>query len=38
MSPVRAALLAQEAESLRQQLSRTIMEMQARKEETNVGV
>ena len=36
MSPNKASLLAQEAESLREQLAKIIMELQARKEETNV--
>lgn len=37
LSPKKAAILTQEAESLREQLSTTLTELQARKEETNVG-
>jgi hypothetical protein len=37
LSPKKAAILAQEAESLREQLSKTLTELQARKEETNVS-
>jgi hypothetical protein len=37
MSPKKAALLAQEADSLNDQLSRALKELQARKEESNVG-
>jgi hypothetical protein len=38
MSPSKATLLAQEAESLLDTLSRTVKELQARKEETNVSL
>ncbi len=37
MSPQKATLLAQEAESLRVQLSNAVTELQARKEESNVS-
>jgi hypothetical protein len=37
MSPKKAVLLAQEADSLNDQLSRALKELQARKEESNVG-
>ena len=37
LSPEKAATLAQEAESLREQLTKAVTELQARKEETNVG-
>jgi hypothetical protein len=37
ISPKKAALLAQEAESLNEQLSKALKELQARKEESNVS-
>ena len=37
ISPKKAVLLAQEADSLNEQLSRALKELQARKEESNVG-
>jgi hypothetical protein len=37
MSPRKAVLLAQEADSLNEQLSRALRELQARKEESSVG-
>lgn len=38
MSPQKAALLAQEADALNEQLSKALKELRARKEESNVRV